>query len=186
MTPNHALQRTATAVTLAAPPPSPAQPSRQPPPSLSLGSLGVMRTSLEKISRLVLATVLFVGCREHQEPRPSSVSIKQARSRGVFIAEYAVPAIADLADCRLIEVWVETSSSERWEGQQEIIVRLDARHHGGAPRVRIAGIDEMQYHGMWSEPNGPPYERWAAPSPLPAKLQLERKGKTVEIERKTQ
>jgi hypothetical protein len=38
--PNHALQRTAPAVTLAAPPPSPAQPSRQPPPSLSLGSLG--------------------------------------------------------------------------------------------------------------------------------------------------
>jgi len=38
-TPNHALQRTAPAVTLAAPPPSPAQPSRQPPPSLSLGSL---------------------------------------------------------------------------------------------------------------------------------------------------
>jgi len=40
-TPNHALQRTAPALTLAAPPPSPAQPSRQPPPSLSLGSLGV-------------------------------------------------------------------------------------------------------------------------------------------------
>ena len=39
-TPNHALQRTAPAVTLAAPPPSPAQPSRQPPPSLSLGSFG--------------------------------------------------------------------------------------------------------------------------------------------------
>ena len=38
-TPNQALQRTAAAVTLAAPPPSPAQPSRQPPPSLSLGSL---------------------------------------------------------------------------------------------------------------------------------------------------
>jgi len=42
-TPNQALQRTAPAVTLAAPPPSPAQPSRQPPPSLSLGSLGYSR-----------------------------------------------------------------------------------------------------------------------------------------------
>jgi len=41
--PNQALQRTAPAVTLAAPPPSPTQPSRQPPPSLSLGSLGVAR-----------------------------------------------------------------------------------------------------------------------------------------------
>ena len=43
-TPNHALQRTATAVTLAASaaafPPT-VQPARQPPPSLSLGSLGV-------------------------------------------------------------------------------------------------------------------------------------------------
>src|ERR1043166_1877021 len=38
--PNQALQRTAPAVTLAAPPPSPAQPSRQPPPSLSLRSSG--------------------------------------------------------------------------------------------------------------------------------------------------
>ena len=161
---------------------------RHAPPWLSLGSLGVMRTSLAKISALVLATVLFLGCREHQEPLlgPSSASIKQARSRGVFIAEYSVPAIADLGDCRPIEVWVETSSSERWEGQQEIIVRLDANHHGNTPRVRIVGFDEMQYHGMWSEPNGPPYERWAAPSLLPAKLQLERKGKTVEIERKTQ
>jgi hypothetical protein len=36
--PNQALQRTAPAVTLAAPPPAPAQPSRQPPPSLSLWS----------------------------------------------------------------------------------------------------------------------------------------------------
>ena len=39
-TPNQALERTAPRVTPAAPPPSPAQPSRQPPPSLSLGSLG--------------------------------------------------------------------------------------------------------------------------------------------------
>ena len=45
-TPNHALQRTAPAVTLAASaaafPPT-KQPARQPPPSLSLGSLGVAR-----------------------------------------------------------------------------------------------------------------------------------------------
>ncbi len=37
--PNHGLQRTAPAGTLAAPPPSPAQPSLQPPPSQSFGSL---------------------------------------------------------------------------------------------------------------------------------------------------
>ena len=139
-----------------------------------------MCTSLAKLTLLVLAAALFSGCREHHGD--SSASVKQARSRGVFITEYAVPAIADLGDCRPIEVWVETASS----GGQEIIVRLDAPHHGGALRVRIAGFDEMQYRGMWSERNGPPYERWAAPSPLPAKLRLERNGKTVEIERKTQ
>ena len=45
-TPNKALQRTAAAVTLAAPPPSPAQPSRHAPRSLSLGSLGVATRDL--------------------------------------------------------------------------------------------------------------------------------------------
>ena len=48
-TPNQALQRTAPVVTLAAPPPSPTQPSRQPPPSLSLGSLGHMSTHLFRL-----------------------------------------------------------------------------------------------------------------------------------------
>jgi hypothetical protein len=37
---------------------------------------------------------------------------------------------------------------------------------------------------MWSERNGPPYERWAAPSPLPDTLRLEYNGKAVEIQRR--
>ena len=64
-TPNHALQRTAPAVTLAAPPPSPAQPSRQPPPSLSLGSLGVATRIVKHIvfviATLALVTLTFAG-----------------------------------------------------------------------------------------------------------------------------
>lgn len=50
-------------------------------------------------------------------------------------------------------------------------------------RVRIAGLDEMQYRGIWSERNGPPYERWAAPALLPDTLRLERNGKAVEVEK---
>jgi hypothetical protein len=137
-----------------------------------------MRTSLAKLAPLVLAAALFSACREHQGD--SSSSAEQSRKRGLLIAEYSVPATADFGDCRPREVWVETARS----GEHEVIVRLDAPHHGDAMRVRIAGLDEMQYRGVWSERNGPPYERWAAPKPLPGKLRLERNGKAVEIERK--
>ena len=58
-TPNHALQRTAPAVTLAAPPPSPAQPSRQPPPSLSLGSLGLMSSSFAFVLVFLFTSTTF-------------------------------------------------------------------------------------------------------------------------------
>ena len=137
-----------------------------------------MHASLARFTLPVLAAILFSACSKDHE---SSSSVAQSRERGVLIAAYSVPATADLGDCRLREVWAETARS----GEQEIIVRLDAPHHGGAMRVRIAGLDEMQYRGIWSERNGPPYERWAAPSPLPDKLRLERNGKAVEIERKT-
>ena len=140
----------------------------------------IVRVSFTKLAVLIFAAIFCGGCREHHGD--SSASVQQSRSKGIFIAEYAVPQTADLGDCRPIEVWVEAAPS----GEQEVIVRLDAPHHGGALRVRIAGFDEMQYRGMWSERNGPPYERWAAPSPLPDKMRLERNGKTIEIQRKTQ
>ncbi len=54
-TPN-ALQRTAPAVTLAAPPPSLAQPSRQPPPSLSLGS---RRLAASHMKSLILTLIVL-------------------------------------------------------------------------------------------------------------------------------
>ena len=138
-----------------------------------------MRASLAKFTLLVLVAVLFSACREHQGD--SSSSVEQSRERGVLTAEYSIPATEDLGDCRPREVWVENARS----GEQEIIVRLDAPHHGGAMRVRIAGLDEMHYRGIWSERSGPPYERWAAPSHVPDKLRLERNGKAVEIVRTT-
>ena len=62
-TPNHALQRTAPAVTLAASaaafPPT-MQPARQPPPSLSLGSLGVATRSMS-IRYIVFALTLALA-----------------------------------------------------------------------------------------------------------------------------
>ena len=67
--PNHALQRTAPAVTLAAStaafPPT-MQPARQPPPSLSLGSLGVFSRLVKPtaaLATLVSALLMLPACR---------------------------------------------------------------------------------------------------------------------------
>jgi hypothetical protein len=125
--------------------------------------------------------VLLAGCREHYGD--SSASVEQSRRRGILVAEYAVPANANFGDYRPIEIWVETVAPS---GEQQIIVRLAGPHHGRQPRVRLTGFDETQYRGIRSERDGPPYERWAAPSPLPDILRLERNGKTVEIQKKTQ
>lgn len=125
---------------------------------------------------LMFAAILLVGCGEHT--RDSSSSIREAKTKGIFVAEYVVPPNADLGDCRPVEIWVEEVIPS---GKRQIVVRLQMRHHGGALRVRIAGLDEMDYLGIWSERNGPPYERWAAPDPLPLILRLERNGKAVEV-----
>lgn len=128
---------------------------------------------------LVIVGTLFIGCRTHHGD--SSASVKQARARGVFITEYAVPANADLGDYHPIEVWVENTA----RGDQEIVVRLQGIHQSGERvRVGIAGFDEEQLLGVWSKRNGPPYERWKAPNPLPDKLRLMRGEKSVEIHRK--
>jgi hypothetical protein len=107
--------------------------------------------------------------------------VEQSRKRGAFVAEYLVPHDAQLGEYRPIEVWAETVAPSR--GQQ-IIVRLAGPHHGSQPRVQIAGFDETQYRGIWSERDGPPYERWAAPSPLLDVLTLERDGKKIDVRRK--
>ena len=113
----------------------------------------------------------------------SSASVRQSRSRGLFIAEYAVPSDAVLGDYRPIEVWAESAprSTEHW-----IVVRLKGPHHGGTNRVRIRGFDDTQYRGIWSERNGPPYEMWVAPDPLPDTLSLERDGKHIDVRKRNQ
>jgi hypothetical protein len=143
-------------------------------------SFGDMRSLLPIPVRVVLVIVLLAGCREHHGD--SSASVEQSRKRGVFVAEYLVPPDAQLGEYRPIEVWAETVAPSK---EQQIIVRLAGPHHGGAMRVRIAGFDEMQYRGIWSERDSPPYERWAAPNPLPDVLTLERDGKKIEVRRKT-
>ena len=138
-----------------------------------------MPSLLAKSISLILVAVLLNGCRVHHGD--SSASVKHARSRSAFIAEYAIPANADLGEYRLIEVWVEKSKY----GDQEIVVRLKGLHHGsGAFRVRIAGVDAREWRGVWSERYGPPYERWKAPNPLPDTLRIERDDKFVEVHRK--
>jgi hypothetical protein len=124
---------------------------------------------------------LLAGCREHHGD--TSASVQQSRKSGQFIAEYSIPPGVEVGGYRPIEVWVECVPPS---SEHEMIVRLAGPHHGGTMRVRIAGIDEMQYRGIWSERNGPPYERWAAPSPLPDVLTLEREGKSIEIHKKAQ
>ena len=129
---------------------------------------------------VVLAVVLLSGCSERY--RGSSTSVEQSRKKGVFVAEYLVPRGAQLGEYRPLEVWAEASGPAK---EQRVILRLAGPHHGHQPRVQITGLDETQYRGVWSERNGPPYERWAAPSPLPDVLTLERGDKKIEIHRKT-
>ena len=84
-TPNHALQRTAPAVTLAASaaafPPT-VQPARQPPPSLSLGSLGAATRIVRTAPQILLcAAFLFVGACASHPTRPTHRSAAAATSK---------------------------------------------------------------------------------------------------------
>ena len=84
--PNHALQRTAPAVTLAAPPPSPAQPSRQPPQSLNLGSF----SSFPKLSAASLGTsphflkLRFLSIHRIATPAPHPAATPAPRKMRAF------------------------------------------------------------------------------------------------------
>ena len=144
------------------------------------GPVGVMISSSVKCGVIALAIILLTSCGEHHGD--TSASVQQSRKNSLLVAEYAIPSGAELGEYRPIEVWVENVPPS---SKHEIIVRLAGPHHGGTMRVRIAGLDEMQYRGIWSERNGPPYERWAAPTPLPDVLILERDGKKIEIHKKT-
>ena len=88
-TPNHALQRTAPAVTLAASaaafPPA-MQPARQPPPSLSLGSLGYFRTYPKSPPFNAPARTILVKAKAHldhfnEAPPPSPTDNSETKCR---------------------------------------------------------------------------------------------------------
>jgi hypothetical protein len=98
----------------------------------------------------------------------------------LLVAEYRVPAGAVLGPYRLVQVWVEKHPAS---GENRLVVRLGGPHVDTEPRVRVVGLSETQYRGIWSGRNGPPYEVWAAPDPLPAVITLKRGDSRVELRR---
>src|SRR5687768_5796753 len=144
-----------------------------------LAYLASMRTPYQNACSVVGAMLLAVGCDRHSGD--SATSVTDARKRGLLVAEYSVPANADLDRYRVLEVWAETVPSL---GNTQLVVRLQGPHHGGTHRVQIVGLDEADYRGIWSERGGPPYERWNPPQPLPATLLLTREGRQGQVQRR--
>ena len=144
------------------------------------------RVSFQAIHTLIVAASVFmlVGCSASHDQRYSR-SVKQSRRRGDFVAEYRVPDSTQLGRYRPVEVWVE-SVSRRDGDENTIVVRLRGPHADSEPRVHIVGrrIQE-DYRGIWSERNGPPYEAWAAPEPLPETLVLSNDSVVVVLARET-
>ena len=128
-------------------------------------------------NRCALVLISRCGARDGGS---SSTSVEQSRDRGVLVAEYRVPAGAALGPYRPAQVWVENHSAS---GERRLVIRLDGPHVDTEPRVRVAGLDDTQYRGVWSERNGAPYEVWAAPDPLPAVITLERGGTRIDLVR---
>ena len=127
-----------------------------------------------------ILSVALAGCEREAGPRPSSSSAAQSRERGLFVAGFDVPADADLGEYRLLEAWVERHPDS---GEQRLVMRLKGPHVDREPRLRIAGLNDLQYRSIWSERNGPPYEVWLAPDPLPDALKIQRGDKEIEVRR---
>ena len=127
---------------------------------------------------LALLLAITLNACTSQSRGSSSWSVKDSRSRGLLVTEYILPPDANLGDYRVIEVWIEstTGSSDR-----QIVVRLQGPHVGQEPRVRVVGREALHYRSIWSRRDGPPYETWTAPDPLPEVLMLERDGKRIEL-----
>jgi hypothetical protein len=128
---------------------------------------------------LLLFSLILSGCGSH--PMPSSDSIAQAESNAVLIARYVPVQGSAPGGYEVLEVWVERSERYR---SDVIVVRLGGSHHGNEPRVWINGMKEFDYLTIWSNRNGPPYEIWKAPDPLPSTLALAREGKEIILEKK--
>lgn len=125
-------------------------------------------TDLAALGIALIVLCLTLGC---DQSHPSSVSIEDSQRRGRFIAEYRPVGTTQLGEYRVLELWVEDGSQGAgpW-----LVVRLKGPHHGAEPRVEVAGVG--RYRTIWSERDGPPYEIWEAPEPLPASLLLEGGG----------
>jgi len=106
----------------------------------------------------------------------SSRSIAEAEARGILIAEYAIPTHAEIGGYRPLEVWIE--------GTRRLVVRLKGPHVDSEPRVNVRGLTEHDYRSIWSERNGPPYEVWLAPDPVPETIVLERGNEFIELDRR--
>lgn len=106
----------------------------------------------------------------------SSTSIGDARSRGILLAEYAVPENAKLGPYQPLEVWIEDD--------RKLVVRLKGPHVDREPRVNVRGLTDRDYRSIWSERNGPPYEVWLAPDPIPDIIVLERDPESIELHRR--
>lgn len=130
-----------------------------------------------KSALLVLLLALLAAC-ERKNHGFSSVSVADARRAGVRTAEYVVPANADLGRYRPVEVWIEHGD--------HLVVRLNGPHVDTEPRVRIQGLAETDYRAIWSVRDGPPYEVWTAPDPLPDTLILERDSTKIELHKRTE
>jgi hypothetical protein len=139
-----------------------------------------MRHGATSLIFTALLSAALAGCGRETGARPSSSTAAQSRDRGLFVAGFDLPADADLGEYRLLETWVERHPDS---GEQRLVVRLKGPHVDQEPRVRIVGLNDLQYRSIWSERNGPPYEVWHAPSPLPDALRFHRGAKEVEVRR---
>ncbi|QDS98276.1 hypothetical protein HG15A2_15490 [Adhaeretor mobilis] len=125
-----------------------------------------------------VAIVALVGCNPDYQ---TSVSIDHSLKRGVLRAKYAVPRDSELGDYSVLETWCEIDNES---GEEQIVVRLKGPHHGEEPRVKIIEPEGMLYRSVWSQRDGPPYEVWAAPVPLPDVLKLRRGNMEIELLRR--
>jgi hypothetical protein len=136
----------------------------------------IMRIALS--TAISFAFIPLAGCQQYSQ---TSVSADHARKRGLLEAEYVVPNDADIGGYQVLEVWAETDPES---GTRQLIVRLNGPHHDTEPRVQVAEPEDAQYLSIWSERNGPLYEVWTAPDPLPEVLKLQRADNKIELTRR--
>jgi hypothetical protein len=120
--------------------------------------------------------LVCVGC--SRRTGSSSYSADDARSRGILVAEYTIAPDAKLDPYTPLEVWIEDG--------RKLVVRLKGPHVDTEPRVKIQGLTDREYRSIWSERDGPPYEVWIAPDPIPDTLILQRGENSTVVRRRNE